>query len=113
MEEKKVRGAKHKEATAARGNEQKELTAEYHKLRNSIALADLMAKAKTFAQYHAQVATDGVAYEQTVSIAGNVQTVVRLNHDDRVSHMDKAAGIQEIIDYLERKLTMEPAKKDK
>lgn len=108
MDKQSVRGEKHQQAQLARDNVEKELRAEYLKVRKSIAVADILAKSKSFAAYHCQVAQDGVAYEPSTDEKGNPrQQIVKLTPEERVTHLDKAAGLQEMIDYIERKLTID------
>jgi hypothetical protein len=99
------RGEKHNQAKLARSNAEKELRAEYLKFKESIALADILEKSKSFMSYHSRVAQDGVAYEFDKD---GQEHIVRLTADQRVGHMDRAAGIGEMVDYIERKITIEP-----
>jgi ribosomal protein L29 len=103
MQEKKEVHAK---ASEERANAQKLLKAEYFKLKENLAMQDLTAKLHSFIEYHTKVAKDGVAYENGKDAQGNLfQQTVRFTPQQRVSHLDKAAGLEEIADYLDRQLS--------
>jgi len=95
----------HEKAAEERANIQKLLKAEYFKVKESPALQDLMKKLHGFVDYHTKVAKDGIGYEQYTNATGDLQQkTVRFTPEERVSHLDKAAGLEEILDYIERQL---------
>ena len=114
MEEKKPLSVREQKAlersekAQERENQEKRTKAEYHKIRSSEALEDLTAKMVSFRDYYTKIAQDGMA-------GTDKGEVVNLSPEQRLTSLDKAAGIQVIIDYLERKLTIEPviSKKEK
>lgn len=88
----------HDRLTLVRANAERALTAEYLKIAKTPAFQDLLSKVKSFSELHVRVAKDGVGRRE--------QQIVKLNPEERVSELDKAAGIEEILDYLERKTTV-------
>lgn len=97
-----------------RENAQKAMKAEYRKIAGIPALVDMSKKLRTLADYHAKLAKDGVGYEKNAD--GSPGQMVRMSPDQRLTELDKAAGLEEMVDYLTRMLTIEPvktAKKDK
>lgn len=101
----------HKQRVISDAGEEKRLKAEYYKVKDTEAFADLMSRLEKFVAYHTKVAKDGVGLEDKKDDDGNTtQEVVRLTPEQRVSELDKAAGIEEIIGYLTRKLTITPTK---
>lgn len=85
------------------GRERAALLGHYEAIKGSPALQDILAKCQGFIDYHQRVAKDGVAYKDVPkdSVTGNMVTVA-LSQEQRVSHLDKAAGIDEIIGYITR-----------
>lgn len=81
------------------------LRGEYMQIANSAALKDLVAKMHGFRDYHRQIGNDALGVAESPD--GKAQTV-KLNGEERLREYDKAAGIQEIIDYAERMLSDEP-----
>jgi hypothetical protein len=75
--------------------------------KDSPVLADILAKAKHFIEYHNKIAQDGVAARKTghklVDGSDEIE-IVDLTNDKRAGHLDKSAGIQELVDYIEAKL---------
>ena len=103
MQQKK---AVQQKASEERANAQKLLKAEYFKIKKSAAVEDLLIKMRGFIDYHTKVAKDGVAYENGKDADGNlIQHTVRFTPEQRVSHLDKAAGLEEILDYIDRQLS--------
>lgn len=74
-------------------------------------LEDILERARKYIKYHIKIAQDGVGSRKTGDKYENNQDVMEvyyLTPTERVTHLDKAAGIQEIIDTIER--LMEPPK---
>lgn len=95
--------AVHDEKMRERKGQLDVLHAEYLKLKDSPVLSDLLEKARSFAAYHTTIARDGVG-------ADGEGNTIYLEPHKRVSELDKAAGIQEIIDYIGR-MVDDPAQK--
>lgn len=94
----KVKAIHEKKEQERKGNHQV-LKAEYMKERDSAVVADILAKAKSFAAYHITVGRDGVG-------ANKEGEVIYFTNEKRVSEFDRSAGIQEIIDYIERMIAL-------
>lgn len=120
-EEKRLERERKTQETAAK---EKQLKAEYYKIAQTPAFLDLQAKIQSFLDYHIKVAKDAVGFEnKTVGRDESnnpitEQVLIRFTSEQRLSDLDKGAGIQEIIDYVDRKLTIESSissikKKDK
>lgn len=63
-------------------------------------ILDVLAKAKSFAAYHTKVAQDGVGYKSNK--AGEAPEIYYLTSEKRLQELDKASGMLELIDYIER-----------
>lgn len=85
---------------------------EYKKLKDMPAVIDFLKKMKSLCAYHTKIAKDGVGYRSTgqKDDHGNpIEELIYHTNEKRISELDKAAGIQEAIDMLERQLaTVEP-----
>ncbi len=86
-------------------NAEKSLKAEYWKIKDSIAFKDLLSKVKSFIELHKEVAT--------AAVGSNGKEIIQLTQDQRMTELDKAAGQIEILDYLNRKLTITTSEKEK
>lgn len=87
-----------------------ELRVSYKKIREEPAFQDILAKAKQFAGYHLKMAKDGVGFRETgqKDEEGNpLQETVFFDKDKRTTELDKAAGIEELVAYLERQTSDE------
>lgn len=74
-------------------------------------LVDILKKARAFSAYHTKMAKDGVGYRSTGSKLEDgspEQELFYYTSEKRVSEMDKSAGIDELIDYIERQLADSP-----
>lgn len=103
----------HKEATKERTRHSNDLRISFKKIKDEPAFAEIMRMAKGFADYHSKMAKDGVGYRDNGNrdISGNPQQeIVYFTNEKRVSEMDKAAGIEEVIDYLVRNTSGENLK---
>lgn len=104
------------EKVAARKEEAKKaqgrslvLKEEYKKLETNPAFIDLLAKVDSFAAYHTKLAKDRTGIENHDEVVGEkvvtVQNIVKLSEGERLAELDRAAGIEEIKDYVARQLT--------
>ena len=103
-----IKKAAHKEKTQARAAAIETIQHSYARIKDEPAFVDILAKAKSFAAYHTKMAKDAVGYRDTGEVYENgkpVQEVVYYDQDKRVSELDKAAGIEELEDYILRQLT--------
>ena len=91
----------HQKNSEERAKTASDIKAAYQAVADSTVLVDILAKAKVFCTYHTKVAKDGVGYDQKGE-------VTYLTHEKRVSELDRAAGQQELIDYIERQLEETP-----
>lgn len=87
------------------------LKIEYKKVKDSPAIKHLLVKMRQFADWHTKVAKDGVGFVDKKDESGLVidQEVTFLAPEKRLQELDRAAGIEEIITYLEGQLA-EPDK---
>lgn len=110
----KSRAAKvkeHAKKTKERAAKIRDTNAMYLSEKDNPILLDLMAKLKTFQAYHNKIAQDGIGARPTghklVDGSAEVETIY-LTNDQRAGHLDKAAGLQELADYVDRMLTVKP-----
>lgn len=102
----------HKLRSEERAAAAQTLKAAYLQDRDSTTVQDILTKARAFVAYHNKIAQDGVGSRKTGDHYENgtdVMEVYYLTAHERVSHLDKSAGIQELIDYIERQIEL-PAK---
>lgn len=82
----------------------------YKKLRDSKnpAFADLQSKLTAFIAYHTKIAKDRVGMENRKEVVdGKIVEVpqqVKLSNSERITELDRAAGIEEIQEYIARRL---------
>lgn len=106
--------ALHEQKTQERASDQATLKALYLANMNDPILLDIMAKAKSFIGYHTKLAQDGTGARKTgYKLADGTPEIENyfFSNDEIASEMKKAAGIQELLDYLERQTTLPEAKK--
>ena len=84
-----------KEVAKQKANELNDLRLEYRSIKDSAAFGDILRFARQMSAYHTKVAKDGVAYNEKAE-------TVNLDPQKRLSELDRAAGIEEIVAYLER-----------
>jgi hypothetical protein len=104
--------AVHEQKSKERADEAKLLKANYLKGADSPVLLDVLAKARSFAAYHTKLAQDGVGVRKTGHKLENstdeVETVYYSN-EKRLSELDRASGLQELVAYIERQLEVPAA----
>lgn len=107
----------HERKSKERLNAVKQVHAMYQNPANADLLSDILKKAKAFSAYHVQMSKDGVGYRSTgakLEDGSPEQELFFFTSEKRVSEIDKAAGIDELINYIERQLnatTPEPTAK--
>lgn len=91
---------------AARVNET--LKAAYAQIADSAALADLLSKGRSLIAYHAKMAEDGVGVRVVGrNEAGNdITEEYVLTPEQRVSELDQAKGLRQLVAYVERRLSL-------
>lgn len=100
----------HAQKNAERKEEIQAVRSIYREARDSDLLNDLLTKAKRFQDYHVKIAQDGVGARETgYKLADGTKEVenIFLTPVQRAGHLDKAAGIQELVDYIDR-MTADP-----
>lgn len=99
--------AAHEKANEVRKSKIQNVRAVYAKEKGGPLLEDLLAKCELFKGYHLKLAQDGVGARKTghklVDGSEEVENFF-LDNNQRAGHLDKASGIQEIVDYVERQL---------
>lgn len=107
----------HDENMKALKNDHATLKALYMQEKDSPVIADILAKAKKFQEYHEKLARDGVGARKTghklVDGSDEIENYF-LSDSEVAGNMKKSAGIQEMVDYINRMLTPPaPVKKAK
>lgn len=99
----------HERKTKERKEDAAGLKAAYLAAKDDTVLKDILTKLKSFAAYHVKMAQDGVGYRSTgakLEDGSPEQELFYFTPEQRVSHLDKSAGQLELIDYIERQLTI-------
>lgn len=102
-----TRRAAHKARVEEQSKEIDAIKHSYARIKDEPAFRDLLAKAKSFAAYHTKMAKDGVGYRDTGQFDERnkpIQEIVYYTNEKRVSELDKAAGIEELEDYILRQI---------
>jgi hypothetical protein len=102
-----TRRAAHKARVEEQTKEIEAVKHSYARIKDEPAFRDLLAKAKSFAAYHTKMAKDGVGYRDTGQFDEKgkpIQEIVYYTNEKRVSELDKAAGIEELEDYILRQI---------
>jgi hypothetical protein len=100
----------HQLAAKNRADAQNTLKISYKKIREEPAFADILVKAQGLHDLHLRLAKDGVGYQNTGKMDANgnpEQATVFFTHEKRVTELDKAAGIEELTDYIKRQTSDE------
>lgn len=109
--------AEHEKATKKRADDARRIKVVYLNEKDGDLLTDVLAKAKGFMKYNIKIAQDGVGSRATGDLYENGTAVMEtyfLTPAERVSHLDKASGLQQLIDYIDRQLQdPKPAKTKK
>lgn len=106
--------ALHEKKTKERAADAATMKALYLANSDDPILLDIMAKAKSFIGYHTKLAQDGTGARKTgYKLSDGTPEIENyfFSNDEIASEMKKAAGIQELLDYLERQVTLPEAKK--
>lgn len=99
--------ALHEQKNKERASDISDTKALYQTEASAPVLADVLTKAHAFMAYHQKLAQDGVGARKTGYRLENGTDEVEnynLNKDDRVRELDKAAGQQELVDFIERQM---------
>lgn len=84
-----------------------QLKADYASIADSPALADILAKARQFADWHLKLAKDGVGSKNVGVDPETNQPQFEdyyLTSEQRIAELDKASGQEQLIAYIEGKL---------
>lgn len=79
----------------------------YAAAKDSVILVDILAKGNQFIAMHNKIAQDGVGARATGHLLENGSQEVEniyLTNNQRAGHLDKSAGLQELVDYIVRQL---------
>lgn len=102
----------HKTASAQRASDQKTLKGIYATEKSAPLLEDILAKANGFINLHRKIAQDGVGSRKTghkLTDGSDEFDVIYLTASQRCGHLDKAAGLQELVDYIARQTSQPEA----
>lgn len=79
---------------------------EYKKIEDSVAFKDLMKRFELQVAWHTKVSKDGVGYRKVPVGGGQFKDeVFDLSPEKRLSELDRAAGLEEGLQYIENMLT--------
>lgn len=112
IQEKRKKVELHARKTKERKEDAAGLKSAYLAGASDTVIADIMKKAKSFSDYHIKLAQDGVGYRSTgakLEDGSPEQELFYFTHEQRVTHLDKSAGLMELLDYIERQLTIPTA----
>ena len=78
----------------------------YASEKDSAAIADILEKARSFAAYHTKLAKDGVGAKNAGVDDSGAPIIedVTLTSEQRMSELDQAKGIEQLLSYIEQKL---------
>jgi hypothetical protein len=110
IQERRRRIQSHTKADNDRAATLKHIKAVYQEDSHRELLDGLLKKGRGFIDYHVKVAKDGVAARKTGDKYENGMDVIEnvfLSKDERCSHLDKAAGLEELLNYIDRQLLAE------
>lgn len=96
----------HEKRSKERADEIAAVKAHYAQIKDSPALVDIVSKARSFAEYHLKLAKDGVGARK-VGTDEKGQPVLEdyyLTQEQRVSELDQAKGLEQLIAYIEQKI---------
>lgn len=96
-----------REKQRQRTGEIKALNALYNQSKDDPVILDILKTARELGAYHRTIAEDGVANEATGRVDKDgiaEMQMLRLNDRQRMGHLDKAAGIQEMLNYIDRRV---------
>lgn len=68
--------------------------------KDGLVLTDLLEKTKKMSEYHLKIAKDGIGYKP------DAKDYYILSSDERLRELDKSSGIDEIVDYINRQITI-------
>lgn len=96
----------HKEKAEERKRQAEQRKAEYAEIKDSPALADIIAKGKEFAAYHLKLAKDGMGARVTGQNDNGTAIVEDyfLTSEQRIAELDQAKGIEQYVAYIEKQL---------
>lgn len=100
----------HEQKSKERSDKISNTKAAYQSIKDHPAFLDLVEKAKTFVAYHQKIAQDGVGARPTgykLQDGSQETETYYLTAEKRVNELERAAGQQELIDYLERQTKVE------
>lgn len=107
----------HSKATKQRASDQATIKSLYLASADDPILLDIITKAEAFIKYHIKLAQDGTGARKTgYKLSDGTAEIENyfFSSDEIAFEMKKAAGIQELLDYINRQLTLpEPKKQPK
>lgn len=99
--------ATHEEKSLERKNTQQTLKAAYLSGNGELIIEDLLRKIPLWQKMNTQIAQDGVGARPTgFKLADGSQEIenIYLTPEQRATYLDKNAGMQTILDYIERQM---------
>lgn len=101
--------ALHDKKTKERLSNAKAVKALYLQEKESPLIEDILKKANGFIKYHVKLAQDGVGARKTGHKLTNGMDEVEnyfFTNEEIAGEMKKAAGLQELVDYIERQIAL-------
>jgi hypothetical protein len=98
----------HERNTKARAQDTIDKKSAYFAAKDDFVSQDILSTAKQFIAMHNKIAQDGVGARKTGHKLTNGEDEIEniyLTNNQRAGHLDKSAGIQELVDYIERQMT--------
>ncbi len=105
-----IKSKLHDENTKTRANDIVFIKAQYLKEKDNVVVLDILEKAKSFAKYHTKMAQDGVGVRKTghkLTNGMDETETIYYSNEKRLNELDRATGLLELIDYIERQFAKE------
>lgn len=104
--------AEHEAKSAERLNDLREVRSSFRQIKDTAAMQNLVKYINTMVSMNEKIARDGVGARKTgYKLENNTDEIenVFLSKDERVSKLDRAAGQQDILDYILRQIGADDA----
>lgn len=100
----------HQQANKDRAADIDAIRASYQKIKDTPGFKDILTKAGELIKYHEKIAKDGVGYKTVMDENGIPrQELIYFTPEKRLGELDRAAGLEELIVYVERQLVLRVA----
>lgn len=99
--------AEHTKKNEERASKIQNIRAAFAAEKDGLVVPHIIEMCEQFKKYHLKIAQDGVGARKTgYKLQDNTEEVENffLSNHQRAGHLDKASGLQEIIDYIDRQI---------